>query len=57
LALQVPTFYHFVGSLKDMNTVRNEGHIKQPKAIGKRNSNQKPLQTAETILDGVQHPV
>jgi len=39
--------------MKDTNTVRNEGHIKVPKGLGKNFSNRKNYQAAETILNGV----
>lgn len=53
LALVATDASDFTGSPKDTNTVRNEGHIKLPKRIGKNFSNHKPAEVCSTILNGV----
>lgn len=55
LALHLPSAYHEVGSMKEMNTLRNEGLIKLPKTIGKRHTNSRPADVPKTILNAVQY--
>lgn len=53
LALRIPEIYDFLGSLKDSNTTRLEGLIKDPKAMEQRNSNHKVGETTASIVTQV----